>query len=416
MIPYPEHLNTIFDTLKKFHIKPVIVGGYIRDTLLHRTSKDIDIELYGINSLEAVEKILKKFGRVSSVGKSFGVCKLSFEDLDLDFSLPRTEEKISSGHNGFKVSTNAGLDFYTASKRRDFTINAIGFDVIEKTLLDPHNGKKDLKSSLLRYVNKESFIEDPLRILRAVQFCSRFSLTMDEALFRLCQEMIAKKMLEELPHERIFEEIKKLLLLSEKPSYGLVLLKEIGAFAYFSEFAFLNKKNWEKTLASLDAMALLQRETKEENITLFLALMTYFLESNASNSLLKKLTNDKKILQNIEALRVTAINSEISNSALMRVAQITNIHTSILLHIALYPEKKSLFLKIKERAKTLNILHTQAKPILQGRDLLALGLVASEKFSKILMSAYEAQMDGIFDNHHEGFLWLKKKLLEEFLI
>ncbi|MBU1927437.1 CCA tRNA nucleotidyltransferase, partial [bacterium] len=170
MIKYPHKLDLIFKKLKNLNITAVIVGGYVRDSLLGRESKDIDIELYGVSSLENVEEVLQEFGNINQVGKSFGVCKLLFEDLDLDFSLPRLEAKTSSGHRGFEVSTYSQLSFEVASSRRDFTINAIGFDVEKKIILDPHHGIKDLKSNSLHFVNKTTFVEDPLRILRAVQF------------------------------------------------------------------------------------------------------------------------------------------------------------------------------------------------------------------------------------------------------
>ena len=132
MIDYPNELNIIFDKLNNYSIKPIIIGGYVRDFLLNKSSKDIDIELYGIASYEKLEKLLQEFGSVNSVGKSFGVCKLQFDDLDLDFSLPRIDSKINKGHKGFEIQTDETLDFITATSRRDFTINAIGYDVIEK--------------------------------------------------------------------------------------------------------------------------------------------------------------------------------------------------------------------------------------------------------------------------------------------
>ncbi|HIP14674.1 MAG TPA: CCA tRNA nucleotidyltransferase, partial [Sulfurimonas autotrophica] len=114
MITYPQSLNTIFNKLYKYHIQPVIVGGYIRDALVDIPSNDIDIELYGIDSLQKVEKILQEFGKINSVGKSFGVCKLLYKNLDLDFSLPRKDNKIASGHQGFQIIIDTHLNFKTA--------------------------------------------------------------------------------------------------------------------------------------------------------------------------------------------------------------------------------------------------------------------------------------------------------------
>ncbi|MCD6173918.1 MAG: CCA tRNA nucleotidyltransferase, partial [Sulfurimonas sp.] len=215
---YPNYLQIIFDKLNENKIKPIIVGGYIRDYLLNISSKDIDIELYGINSFEQLEKILEEFGEVNSVGKSFGVCKLSLKNQEIDFSLPRIDNKISSGHRGFDIIINQNLDFKTASSRRDFTINAIGYDVISKKILDPFNGLSDLKNKTLKAVNIEKFIQDPLRVFRAVGFYSRFKLNIDKKLFKICKKMCDDNVLDELPQERIFNEIKKIILKSPKPS------------------------------------------------------------------------------------------------------------------------------------------------------------------------------------------------------
>jgi len=209
LIEYPTNLNVIFNKLALFHIKPIIVGGFIRDSLLNISSKDIDIELYGVSHLDKVQEILKEFGDVNSVGKSFGVCKLKYNELDIDFSLPRLESKESEGHRGFIVKTLQNIDFKTAASRRDFTINSMGYDVQEKKLLDPFNGLIDLKNSILRAVNNRTFIEDPLRILRAVQFSARFNFKLNKNLFSLCYEMIQKSMLNELSHERVFDEVYK---------------------------------------------------------------------------------------------------------------------------------------------------------------------------------------------------------------
>jgi len=233
MIDYPNILDKIFDKLDKCNAKPIIIGGYIRDFLLHIDSNDIDIEVYNISTFEKLENILKEFGDVISVGKSFGVCKLSLKDISLDFTLPRIDSKIESGHSGFSVKIQKNLDFVTATSRRDFTINAIGYDVLNKRILDPFNGIDDLKSKTLKMVDADSFIEDPLRVLRAVQFCARFNLKMDKELFLLSKRMVETNMLLELPKERIHEENKKLLLKSPSPSLGFRVLKELNALKYF---------------------------------------------------------------------------------------------------------------------------------------------------------------------------------------
>jgi tRNA nucleotidyltransferase (CCA-adding enzyme) len=411
MIKYPHKLDIIFKKLKDLKISPVIVGGYVRDSLLGKESKDIDIELYGISSLAKVEKVLEEFGHVSSVGKNFGVCKLFFEEFDLDFSLPRLETKIASGHKGFEISTYSYLNFETASLRRDFTINAIGFDVEKKVLLDPYHGMIDLKNSNLHFVNKTTFAEDPLRILRGVQFSSRYGLSMSKELFHLCQEMIQKKMLEELPKERIFDEIKKLLLESPKPSTGLTLLKRLGAFSYFNEFFSLSEDTWKKTIFSLDEIVHYKTKDEKTNIILMLSLLSYALSKEEKISFMEKLTHERNLLSSVLVLTKYHLNKKMNNSEIYRLATKTNIKYTVLIHLALYPERKKSFIEIQNKAQELGVLQKKVKALIQGRDLISLGISPSASFSQILTSAYEAQMDGEFNTHDEAILWLKEALL-----
>ena len=189
MINVPKFLEPIITALQNSGASPILVGGFVRDSLLGFAIKDIDIEVYNIADFDAMMKILKPFGSINLVGKSFGILKLSYAGYELDFSLPRLEKKTGSGHKGFDVLLDPKLSFAEAAARRDFTINAIGFDLNSHTLLDPYNGQKDLNNKILSYVNKETFIEDPLRVLRAVQFCARFGLTCKESRGLCCYRL-----------------------------------------------------------------------------------------------------------------------------------------------------------------------------------------------------------------------------------
>jgi tRNA nucleotidyltransferase (CCA-adding enzyme) len=229
MIKISKPIEAIFTLLFDHGAYPLIVGGYVRDHFLQRESKDIDIEVYRINSLKKLKTALEELAPVHEVGKNFGVLKMDYEGYDLDISLPRTEKKTGKGHTGFDVQTNGQLDFKTAAKRRDFTMNAIGYDTRSGYFIDPYNGQKDIEKGVIRHINDDTFVEDPLRILRAVQFAARFNFTLDTNTLKLCQNMVQEDMLEELPDERIFEEYKKLLLRANRPSLGFALLDEMNA-------------------------------------------------------------------------------------------------------------------------------------------------------------------------------------------
>lgn len=409
MINYPDKLNIIFNKLKNCSIKPIIVGGYIRDFLLDIESKDIDIEVYGVSSFNELENILKEFGSVNIVGKSFGVCKLYYQDYDLDFSFPRKDNKIKAGHRGFYVEINPNIDFKTASSRRDFTINSIGYDVIEKKILDPFNGLNDLKNSILRAVDLNSFGEDPLRVLRAVQFSTRFNLKIDENLFNICKEMVSEKMLDELPKERIFEEVKKLLLFSKKPSIGFKLLKEFGSDLYTNN------------ISVIDEIAKQMTDNKQTNLALMLAGLCYNFTQTQTENFVLRLTNEKKLLNMITVLINkyneidTIYKNGINDYLLYKLAAKAKIKELVILSSSIYFANNNSKIyrageEIYKRAKKLNILDKKLPPILMGKDILEFKLKPSPLFSEILHLAYKAQMQGKFHNRRGAKEWLKNYL------
>ena len=208
--------------------RALAVGGYVRDRLLGQASKDYDIEVFGLG-LDALQTILGRFGRVLTVGRAFGVLRLA--DLDVDFSLPRRDSKVGPGHRGFDVDVDPTLDFATAARRRDLTVNSMGLDPLTDEILDPHGGREDLERRVLRAVDSGTFAEDPLRGLRVAQFSARLGMHPDDELLALCHELD----LSEVSPERILEEFRKLLLKGVRPSLGFAFLRESRLLRFFPE-------------------------------------------------------------------------------------------------------------------------------------------------------------------------------------
>jgi tRNA nucleotidyltransferase (CCA-adding enzyme) len=203
-----------------------VVGGSVRDMLLGIPVKDFDLEVYGL-SPEALRSTLAGLGSVDEVGQAFTVLKLSgLEGVEgaVDVSLPRRDSKSGPGHKGITVAGEPELSIEEASRRRDFTINALLLNPETGEILDPQGGRKDLDARVLRAVDPATFGEDPLRALRAVQFAARFELSVEGETGRLCASMA----LAELPPERIFGEMEKLLLKAARPSLGLELMTGWG--------------------------------------------------------------------------------------------------------------------------------------------------------------------------------------------
>jgi tRNA nucleotidyltransferase (CCA-adding enzyme) len=223
-VEIPGGLGRLLAAIRAAGGRPYLVGGAVRDALLGLPLKDYDVEVYGLPA-SRLKEVLASVGRVNSVGESFTVLKVSGlpgVPGDVDVSLPRRDSKAGPGHRGIAVEGDADMGVAEAARRRDFTINAMLYDPAADVLLDPCAGRADLEARVLRAVDARTFGEDPLRALRAVQMAARYDLRVDEDTARLCASMPVA----ELPAERVFGEIEKLLLKAPRPSIGFALLRE----------------------------------------------------------------------------------------------------------------------------------------------------------------------------------------------
>ena len=196
------------------------VGGFVRDALIHRENKDVDIEVHGI-SPKCLEEVLDSLGERMVIGESFGIFGL--KGYSLDIAMPRKEEVRGQGHKDFDIFVDPFIGTESAARRRDFTFNALMQDVLTGEIVDHFGGVADLKAGILRHVNDQSFAEDPLRVLRAAQFAARFDFRVAAETVSLCSRM----QLQHLPQERIEGELKKALLKAEKPSVFFEVLREM---------------------------------------------------------------------------------------------------------------------------------------------------------------------------------------------
>ena len=263
--------------------RAIVVGGWVRDRLRGTRSKDVDIEVFGLE-VERLEAVLAQFGDVLAIGRAFGVFRVA--GLDVDFSLPRRDSKRGPGHRGFDVVPDPSLEFDAAARRRDLTVNSIGLDPLTGEVLDPHGGCEDLARRTLRATDPQHFPEDPLRGLRVVQLAARLEMEPDEALVALCRELD----LSELSGERVFEEFRKLLLRAARPSLGFTVLEATGQLRFFPELDALRGVEqdpewhpegdvWVHTLMVVDAAASLRvgNESGDDDLALMLAALCHDL-------------------------------------------------------------------------------------------------------------------------------------------
>lgn len=220
----PELKKTVLDIaelVSEAGGRAYMVGGSVRDLVSGvKDVKDVDLEVYGVDP-ESLEKVIGSRFEFDPCGVSFGVLKI--KHFDIDISLPRRESKRGEGHRGFMIDADPNLTIPEAASRRDFTINAMYYDPLTEELIDPYGGLKDLEGRVLRHVS-EKFKEDPLRVLRGMQFIARFDLEPAPETIAICREVG----IEGLSPERLFEEWAKLLTKGAAISKGLNFLRATG--------------------------------------------------------------------------------------------------------------------------------------------------------------------------------------------
>jgi tRNA nucleotidyltransferase (CCA-adding enzyme) len=416
--------------------RALCVGGFVRDRILNRESKDLDIEVFGIPQ-DKLLALLQSLGKVVPAGQSFPVYKLG----DVDVALPRRESKTGRGHKGFTVEGDPSMPFEEAARRRDFTINAIGWDPLTDEYLDPFNGHRDLDLRVLRVVDPSTFADDSIRVLRALQFAARFELTIDPETARICSSIA----LDDLPAERIWGEFEKLLLQAARPSIGFALARELGVIhQLLPEMEALydcpqdaewhpEGDVWIHTLMVIDQARALNADLDRPRLaTVMLGAVCHDLGKPATTAVI-----DGRVKSpNHEAMGVgpaTSILDRLNVNTLDGFdvrAQVLGLVTEHLRPIAFWKtqdtvtdgafrrlaQKVDLELLARfaradcqgragtfdcsgidwfiERARSLGVEHKPPAPILLGRHLIELGIAPGPRMGEILKQVYEQQLDG----------------------
>ncbi len=244
------------------------VGGYVRDQILGRDNKDIDIEVHNI-PVRTLEEILDGLGERLMMGASFGI--MGLRHYEIDVAMPRSEKATGRGHKDFEVFVDPFIGMEKAAVRRDFTMNALMQDVLSGEILDFFGGVEDIHNRFIRHVNDRTFTEDPLRVFRAAQFAARFGFTVAENTTALSSTVDVTA----LPGERILGELEKALLKAKKPSIFFEELRKMDQLSvWFPEAEALigveqdpvhhpEGDVWMHTMLVLDRAAELRDQAKE---------------------------------------------------------------------------------------------------------------------------------------------------------
>ena len=365
------------------------MGGGVRDHLLQAPVKDWDLEVYGLDD-ESLVRVLRRLGPVNTVGRSFGVLKLAAGGLELDVALPRRDSKVGAGHRGIAVVGDPEMSLRAASSRRDLTINAMMVDVLTGELIDHHGGREDLQARVLRAVDADTFLEDPLRALRVVQFAARLEFEPDAELAALCRTA----QLEELPAERIQAEWGKLLLRGKRPSLGLEFARKTAILHRL----FPDIPDQRHADPMLDRLAAGPRDSLEGEGRRWAVMLATWLHDRPGDAIERTL--DRLWLHRWHSYplrdRVLAAVSECStpvesDRALRWLSTRAEVELTLWVRFAVTQTDVAPLLT---RARELGIEHAKPDPILQGRHLKKLGIKPGPAMGRVLAAVYSMQLDG----------------------
>lgn len=400
-------VSSVLDTVAGLEGVPIIVGGAVRDWIMGRACADIDVEIFNIDSMEHLQFLLKPLGELDVVGSGFGVLRYLSLDGNVDFTMPRLEHKVSDHHTGFDVDLVPGLSFERAASRRDFTVNAIGLDWVTNRIIDPFNGVNDIKAKSLRHVGSQ-FAEDPLRVLRAMQFAARLKFSIHPDTIKLCRSIS----LQSLSAARIHQEFVKLFSEAETPSTGILFLEPLGVMDQWRELGhFQQTEAWRLGLEAVDQMGR-QLGTKR-SFGMMMAAWLYHSQDVApkaaiANEFLKRLMESKLQRMGLLSLirttrKLVLADKEMPSDAMLREASTeTQLRHVVTLLAALFPKRPRLYRYVFARATELGILDRRPEPLVTGRDLIQIGIPEGPHLGDLLADFYSAQLAGTITSKSEA--------------
>jgi tRNA nucleotidyltransferase (CCA-adding enzyme) len=441
---FPEKVILLSQAIRDAGGRALLVGGCVRDELMGLLPKDWDLEVYGV-APERLREILDQLGPVNVVGEAFTVYKLGH---DFDVSIPRRERKSGRGHRAFVIEGDPGMSVADASSRRDFTINAILKDPLTEEIIDPFAGRRDIEQGVLRAVSVDTFGEDSLRVLRAAQFAARFEFRIEPETVELCRTID----LSDLPAERIWGELEKLLLRAQQPSIGIGWLQALAVLEkLFPEIHALidvpQDPQWHPEgdvfvhtrLTVVRAREMIDELSYARQVTVMLAALAHDFGKPATTEFIDGrlrsrghesagVAPSEAFLTRINVHSIDGYNvrgqvialvrehlkpgeffkkrDEVTEGAFRRLAR--RCEPDLLYRVAKadslgrnapwVPREKWYDAEAQEwfiqRARELDVAKCAPDPLLLGRHLLTLGVAPGPRVGEITRAVYEMQLDG----------------------
>ncbi len=356
------------------------IGGVVRDEMLGKVSKDLDLLVVGID-IKELGKIIEPFGKVNLVGKSFGVLKFKPEGSseEIDISVPRIDEKSTGkGHKDFEIKLGKGISLEQDQLRRDFWMNAMSKDIETGEVHDMGGrGKLDIENRVVRMINPQAFQDDPLRMLRAVQFAARFDFKIEPKTYKEIKNNA--KLIKTVSAERFHEEFVKMFTKSTKPSYGIKLMIELGLMKFL--------------FPQVRKVSGLVDKIPKANFPAFLAVMLKDLGSQAGKAAQKVMRVSNNDAESIDEIVRVMTNKKIqpsSKNEFAVVKWVENLNSYVIDSIDGYLQTvksqtiANLFRDMKRKGKPTN----RKELVVDGRDIIGIG-IKGPKVGKVLDWALE---------------------------
>ncbi len=443
-------VRPVLEAVERAGGRALVVGGAVRDAVLGLDPHDVDVEVYGLEA-QPLAAALAPLGRVEAVGRSFGVLKLFLPGGAVDVALPQRRSRNPSGERGHIAAPDPTMTYEEAAARRDFTWNAMAITPAGE-LLDPYGGQRDLAGRIIRHATP-LFGEDPLRVLRAVQFAARFDMRLAPETAALCRSLLPEAA--GLPPERVWGEWQKWALKGQAPAAGLRALEESGWLALYPELAALRGcpqpsayhpegDVWTHTGLVCDcAAAIATRESlpDEQRVALLFAALCHDLgkpETTATGPdgephspghasagvplterLLERIGAPRRVAQLVVPLvreHMAHLGSQVTARAVRRLAVRLQPATVALWDLLVEADCSGRpplppcrpGAPFAELAARLGVLERRPEPIVRGQHLIAAGHAPGPELGELLRKAYQAQVDGAFDTLEGGLEWLRR--------
>ncbi len=400
--PQWEDVKIVCQTLESHGFLGWIAGGAVRDGLLGLIPNDFDVA-----SNATPDDIEKLFSKTVSVGKQFGVVRVVTSRGDIEIAAFRKDGLYIDGRRPDHVEySTPELD----AERRDFTINALFYDVKNGKICDYVNGQKDLGKKTIKTVGDayQRFSEDKLRILRAVRFVSQLGFRMEGKTLKAVKEMAPEIL--KVSGERFYEEMTKLLK-GKNVELAMGILKSTGLAKVISPRLDIKTVNFKK--AKLDKSWKVLKTSRKVSATVFNwgLFLSQIRDANARSKVISNLKTSQVTKNSIKSVFDIAdalgkfmklsmsekrhLSAKAEAVASLEIMKITRqgsaaLHKTLAVFLKKYPELPA--------------------PIVTSGTLFSLGLETGATFGKVMKDAYEAQLNGKFNTAKQALLWLKRNI------